>query len=145
MALKASFTGDTDRDRGRWTDYADLLANAGQLDEALAFLQTARATYPGEPTWTLTAARLLVEADRPADALEWLDRDLPTAWGDNLLRMATRRVEALQMLGRRDESREYGLQMLASAPIPPEGTEVRTTRYRTRLEELLGDETAEAP
>jgi len=141
--LHAAFTGDPDRDRGHYTWYAQLLDHAGQTDAGLAFLEDARRAYPDEPTWALTGGRILLKRGLPADALTWIDRDLGTAWGDNLIRLATQRVEALQALDRGDEAKTYAAQVLAANPVPPEELGVRTGKYRQKLEDLVRDETAE--
>lgn len=106
-------------------------------DEAAfeAVLEEARTRWPDEPTWDLTAADLLAEAD-PARALAVAQRGHEVAWGDNRLRTAHTVASALIALDRADEAAAVIDAALAEAPTPDEGLSVRTHRYRERLEKL---------
>ncbi len=139
-AQRAGFTGDPQRDRAYWTWYARLLQLAGGADEALAFLDDARAAFPDEPTWALAAGDLLNEEGRHDEAIARVDRDWAWAWGDNRLRMAMLKVEALRALGRSDEARTFGEAVLAEIPEPADAVDVRTRRYRAALREGIGAE-----
>jgi len=139
-ALRGAFSGDPERDRGHWTWYAELLHLAGDTDGAIAFLDAAEATYPHEPTWSLKAGRILLDADRPEAALARTEQGLALSWGDNYLRMATLKVEALVALDRAEDAAVFGQQVLGDSPAPAEDLEVRTRRYRTALEEALEEE-----
>jgi hypothetical protein len=133
-ALKAALSGDPARDRGYLTDLADALVGAGDLSGALAVLADAATAFPDDPTWSLAAARHLVDADRPADALAEAERGMALAWGDNRLRVATVKARALVALGRADEARAFAAELLAAEPPPADGLAVRTARYRAALE-----------
>lgn len=139
-ALRGALTGDPARDRGHWTWYAELLHLAGDTDGAIAFLDAAEATFPNEPTWSLEAVDILLDAKRYPEALERAERGLALSWGDNTLRMATLKVKALVALGRTEEARAFGQQILADLPDPGEDLDVRTHRYRTALEEAMEGE-----
>jgi thiol-disulfide isomerase/thioredoxin len=136
-ALRGAFSGDPERDRGHWTWYAELLHLAGDTDGAIAFLDAAEATFPNEPTWSLKASRILLDAKRFEEALARTERGLELSWGDNHLRMATLKVEALIALGRAEDAAGFGRQVLDGSPVPVDGLEVRTHRYRTALTEAL--------
>jgi len=134
-ALRASLSGDAQRDRGYWTWLAELEAHSGDLSNALAILEDASAAFPDEPTFWLAESALLLDAERPEDALAAADRAMPLAWGDNRLRVALARVDALVALNRLDEAQSFAERVLAEVPAPPEGLEVRAHRYRHQLRE----------
>jgi len=136
--LRTTFSGDPEHDRGHYTWLASLLHASGAAGEALAFLDEARAEWPAEPTWDLHAAYLLDKDGRHAEALEVAERAESVAWGDNLLRAAHARARALVALDRRDEALAVVTTAL-QAPAPDEDVDVRTHRYRARLQELLDD------
>lgn len=136
-AVKDGFSGDPGLDRAWYTTYAAYLTGAGQLDAAIAFLDEAAVAFPDEPTFLLSAASKLLDAERWAEALDRADRALVVAWGDNRIRVATARAKALVGLGRQDEARAFAEQVLAEIPAPPEGVKVRTTRYRDLLAEAV--------
>jgi len=136
--LRTTFSGDPEHDRGHYTWLATLMAEAGDLREALAFLDEARADWPAEPTWDLHAAYLLNGRGEHAQALEVARRAGSVAWGDNALRAAHAEAEALLGLGRREEAEAVVAEAL-EAPAPPEDLAVRTHRYRQRLEELIAE------
>lgn len=143
-AQRAGFSGDPAHDRAYYTWYAHLLQLSGDADAAATFLDEARETFPGEPTWALAKARIYLEVERPAEALATVEQDWDTGWGDNRLRMAKLKVEALQALGRGDEARAFGEEVLAALPAPDDDTDVRSHRYRAKLAEQIGEPTAEA-
>lgn len=132
-ALMASLSGDPVADRPWLTALADLRAEGGDVDGALAGLAEATAAFPGDPTFLLTAARIANEAGRPADALALADRAWDLAWGDNRLRVALQKAKALVALGRAADASAFVDATLAAAPAPPPGVRVRTTRYRDQL------------
>lgn len=136
-SLRAGFTGDALRDRAYWTWYAELLQLSGDPDAALAFLDEAAEQFPDEPTWALSASGILLDAERPEEALARAEAAMPLAWGDNRLRLATRKVEALHALGRADEARAFGDAVLAEVPTPDDGLDIRTPRYREQLAQAM--------
>lgn len=131
--LEGAFVGDEARDRAHVTFLAGLKAEAGDLDGGLALLARFEARYPDEPTWALSASGLLREAGRVEEALERADAAVALAWGDNALRAAKARADALIALGRADEARAWAAEVLAAAPAPEAGLDVRTHRYRDAL------------
>jgi len=135
-ALRTALSGVPDKDRGHLTWLASLTALSGDVDGALAILDDARARWPDEPTWDLSAAYELSKVERHEDALAAAERAAATAWGDNALRAAHARAEALLALGREEEAVEV-VQEALQTPAPEEGVAVRTHRYRERLAGLL--------
>jgi len=133
-ALRTAMTGDPEADRGHLTWLAHLTAEF-DLDGAMAILDDARARWPDEPTWDLTGARLLSGAERHEEALAVAQRGHGVAWGDNRLRTAHAVAEQLVALERPEEAVAV-IDEALSAPVPDEGLDVRTHRYRKRLEEL---------
>ena len=133
LAVGSTLTGDPAHDRPNYTWYADLRASSGDMDGAVAFLEQATAAFPDEPTFLLTEGRLLNDGSRPAEALAVAERALPRSWGDNRLRVAAVKCRALVALGRAAEAKTFADGVLAEVPAPPEGIDVRTTRYRDAL------------
>jgi len=112
---------------------ADLWAQAGHLERAVAVLEGASERYPDEPTFDLALARILVEAERPAEALVAAERAAARSWGDIALRVAVWHGRALVALERRDEARAMVQAVLAPTDDLDPDTAVRTHRYRQRL------------
>lgn len=133
-SLRNELTGDPQRDKGYVTDLAWLMAEAGDVDGAVALLSSWSAASPGDPTFDLSLARRLIEAERYPEALAAADRALAAAWGDNHLRCAAAKAEALVALGRADEAKAVAIEELAAQPAPT--AEVRTHRYRAALEAI---------
>jgi hypothetical protein len=73
-------------------------------------------------------------AGRHAEALALADAAWALAWGDNRLRVAAARAEALAGLGRVDESRAFARDVLDGMVAPEADVAVRTHRYRRDLE-----------
>ena len=133
-ALRTAMTGDPEADRGHLTWLASLTAHF-DLDAAVALLDEARTRWPDEPTWDLTASRLLADAHANERALASARRGHDVAWGDNRLRTAHAVAKALLALDRPDEAVEV-IDEALEAPQPEDGLSIRTFRYRERLEEL---------
>lgn len=131
--LRTAMTGDPARDRGHVTFLAELLADADDLDGAVAILSDAAARWPGDPTFDLAAAGLLNEAERFAEARVHAERALAQAWDDNKLRAGRAYCRALVGLGRAEEARAAAQTLLAELPAPPAALKVRTHRYRAAL------------
>ena len=131
-ALRTTFTGEPEHDRGHYTWLASLMAMGGDVDGALAFLDEQASRWPDEPTWQLTGARLLLEAERLEDALALTAVGLERSWGDNRLRMATLRAQALVALDRHEDAAVLARETLAAASDATE-LDVRTHRYRKKL------------
>lgn len=130
--LKAQFRG-TPADRAKYTFYAQVLAKAGQLDEAIAFLDSKTRENPDDPTFLLSAGYLLNEHERYEDALRRLDMAAERSWGDIALRVAKAACESLVGLDRADEAKARAEAVLAEQPAPDEGLNVRTHKYREQL------------
>ncbi len=136
-ALRTALTGDPVVDRGHYTFLAKLQSKSGDLEGGLALLQQASQTFPDEPTFHLSASGLLLAADRPSEALTHADLAYERAWGDNRLRCAIARADALIALGRHGEARSYVQQQLDATVVPDPDTHVRTHRYIGQLRERL--------
>jgi thiol-disulfide isomerase/thioredoxin len=135
--LRSSLSGDPALDRGYYTFLAELQAEGGDLDGAVAFLDAQTARWAGDPTWDLAAARLLNDAGRFADAAARAERGMPNAWGDNLLRMSAQLATARKGLGDPAGAAAVARSALDAVPAPAADVDVRTPRYRTALETFL--------
>ena len=135
-ALRTSLTGDPERDRGHFTYLADLMAQSGDLDGAVAFLDAQAARWTEEPTFDLASARLLNEAGRFADAKARATRAMDRSWGDNHLRVVAQLCTALVGLGDAPAAAAAAKKALADAPPVAADQKVRTFRYRTALEKF---------
>jgi thiol-disulfide isomerase/thioredoxin len=135
--LRTTLSGDPHLDKGYYTDLAYLMEHAGDVDGAVAFLDAASHIFVEEPTFQLAAARTLLRAGRPAEALARADDGLARSWGDNRLRVAASRAEALVALGRPEEASACAALALSEVPVPPDGVDVRTNKYRTTLSAFL--------
>ena len=133
--LRSGLSGDPARDRGHWSFLATLQLRAGQGPTAVATLRDAAAAYPDEFTFHYALARTLLRLDRAEDALEASAAALEHSYGDNRLRAAQLRAEALAAHG--DEAAAVALidETLAAARRPDADTRVRTPRYLRALEE----------
>lgn len=137
VALRNSFTGDALMDRGHFTWLAHLMADSGDVDAAVHFLIDIAADYPDEPTFWMSAAGLLLDADRPQESLDATVEALKTAWGDNRLRSVKQQADALVALERSAEAVTVAKQVLAQIPPPQEGLDVRSFKYRERLQAII--------
>jgi predicted Zn-dependent protease len=135
--VKDQLRGDPGLDKGWYGSLSWLLEKSGQAGEALAVLERASASFPDEPTFHAAIARLHLRQSRPDQALVAAEEACEQSWGDNLLTSTRLRAEALIALGRMDEARKVVKAALAEVPAPPEGTDVRTHRYRAQLQELV--------
>ncbi len=80
---------------------------------------------------------MLLELQRPDEALVAADRAVERSWGDNRLRAVATKADVLVALGRGDEARELAQAELAAQPAPPEGQNPRTVKYRERLKKFV--------
>lgn len=136
-AIRSASTGDREHDKGLWTNLAYHQDQAGDLDGALATLDAASAAWPSEMTFELSAGKMLLKHDRAADAAPRLERALAASYGDNRLRVAASLAEAWTKLGKVAEASALATRELAAAPVPKEGLDVRTPKYRAELEKYL--------
>lgn len=134
--VRGQLTGDPRVDKAQYDFLALLTELSGHGDEAVAVLTEARDAFPDEPTFHLDLARLQTRLEHPAEALAAAQAAERVAWGDNLLMAGKLTVQALIALGRGDEAREHAAEILAAVPVPAEGVDVRTRRYRADLEKL---------
>jgi len=137
-ALLRAQMGDTPATaRGYVVDYTDTLAKLGAQDAAIAMLDAYAAHFPDEFTWDHHAARLLLDAGRPAEAEARARAALGKAWGDQRLREVQQLARALDALGRRADAVAALRAELAVTARPGAGEVVRTTRYLGQAEALL--------
>jgi thioredoxin-like negative regulator of GroEL len=139
-ALRAALSGDPEHDRAYYSWLARLMEMAGDRDGALAFLADQSARFEGDPTFDMAAASMLVRAERHEEALPLTEAALANAWGDNRLRAATTRVQALVALDRTGEAEALVEETLAQVPAPEGELDIRTPRYRELLEKALEPE-----
>jgi thiol-disulfide isomerase/thioredoxin len=136
-AIRSSLTGEADHDKGFWTNLAHHQEMAGDVSGALATLDAASAAWPAEMTFELSEGKMLLRADRASDAVAHLEKALALAYGDNRLRVATSLAEADTKLGKAAEASELAKRILAESPVPKEGLDVRTPKYRADLEKYV--------
>jgi thiol-disulfide isomerase/thioredoxin len=137
--LEESLSGTPQLDRGLYTLLARMQSKAGRTEEALATLRGAVQSYPAEFTYHYALAGHLKELGRMRDALDSAYAASSFAYGDNLLRAVHREAELLDALGRNARAREIVSEVLAGANRPPEGIDVRTTRYLEKLTTLQAE------
>ncbi len=134
--LRAALTGDVARDRGHATFLAQLLAETGDVDGALALLDAHAARWPNEFTFTHAAARHLLTAGRLPEAETRARAALAAAWGDQRLRAAVTLAKILVARGQPADALRAIDAALAEVPAPAADIAVRTTRYRAELDAL---------
>jgi hypothetical protein len=135
--LRTGFVGEPSHDRAHVTFLATLLTNAGDLDAALAVLAEFKEHFPEEPTWDMKAASLLLDDGQLAAALARSHQATQQAWGDNALRAAKTHALILIGLDRQWDAHAHVATVLASQPVPEEGLNIRTGRYRQQLVDLV--------
>jgi len=137
--ITQSLTGIPEQDRGTWSHLSWVLEQAGAPDASLAVLDTAIEHYPGEFTYHYSRGRVLFAMNRRDDAIAAERTALERAYGDQRLRAAARLAGFLKDEGRHDEAIRLIDTELDAFERPAEGTDVRSFRYLTALEELRGD------
>ncbi|MEQ1565267.1 MAG: thioredoxin fold domain-containing protein [Myxococcota bacterium] len=131
--VASEMTGDHERDKAFVSWLSHLQEEAGDADGAVKTLRDAVAAYPDEPTFDLSLAPLLTRLARYDEALASADRAMSLAWGDNHLRAALAKAQALEAMGRGDEAKQVAEAELAAQPPAAEELDVRTHRYRQKL------------
>ena len=134
--LRTVVGDDWDRNRGHLTWLATLTERSGDPDGALTLLGEAAERYEAEPTFHLTACRILLREERYEEALTWAEAGLTRSWGDNRIRMATHAAEALVALDRQEEAEALADSTLQALPEGGD-LDIRTDRYRTALHEVV--------
>jgi hypothetical protein len=96
--------GDLTRDRNLADNLRVFLTRAKRMDEVDALMPKLIAAYPDDYVYPYRYGRSLLDRDRPADALPYLEQAAAKAFGVNRLGMATLRVKALLALNRRTDA-----------------------------------------
>ncbi len=96
--------GDLAKDRNLADNLRVFLTRAKRMDEVDALMPKLIATYPDDYVYAYRYGRSLLERDRPADALPYLEQAADKAFGVNRLGVATLRVKALLALKRRPDA-----------------------------------------
>lgn len=135
--VRSAMKGEPLHDKGYVTWLAHLLEESGDPEAAVALLVSSVATWPEEPTFDLALAPLLKRIGRLDEALASAERAVALSWGDNRLRAVTTEAEILVALGRAAEAATLAQTELAAQPAPETGLDVRTHRYRTKLEAVV--------
>ncbi|HEX4896626.1 MAG TPA: thioredoxin family protein [Solimonas sp.] len=98
--------------------YLDRAGDTARLDALMPRLVTA---YPDDYVYAFRHGRSLLARGRAAEALPWLEKAAPLAYGINRLKVAQERVKALQALQREAEARKVVAEALkANGPWFPE-------------------------
>jgi len=133
LLLESAVNADPSLRRAYGTSIADLYTRGGALDEASRVLREDMTIYPGEFTWPYALADLLLDAGKPADALEYALAAQTASYGDNRLRAVDLVARVMDALGRGREALGIIDEALANAPKPADDLDVRTHRYLEKL------------
>jgi hypothetical protein len=96
--------GDLTRDRNLADNLRVFLTRAKRMDEVDALMPKLIAAYPDDYVYPYRYGRSLLDRDRAADALPYLEQAATKAFGVNRLGVATLRVKALLALKRRPDA-----------------------------------------
>jgi hypothetical protein len=96
--------GDLTKDRNLADNLRVFLTRAKRMDEVDALMPKLIAAYPDDYVYPYRYGRSLLERERPADALPYLEQAADKAFGVNRLGVATLRVKALLALNRRPDA-----------------------------------------
>ncbi len=138
-SMAATLVDDPAHNRGHWPELAWLLEQAGQLEDALAVLDTAIGHYPEEFGYHNSRARILEGLDRWDEAEAEVRLALDYAYGDQRLRAVTHLGAILLELGRPGDGIEAIDAVIADFPVPEKGLDVRTHRYLGQVEGMRED------
>lgn len=95
---------DLRKDRNLADNLRVFLIRAQRMDEVDALMPKLIAAYPDDYVYAYRQGRSLLDRDRPAEALSYLEQAAGKAFGVNRLGVATLRVKALLALKRRPEA-----------------------------------------
>jgi thioredoxin-like negative regulator of GroEL len=101
---RARLGSDYGKDRNLADNLRVYLVRAKRDAELDALYPQLIAAYPGDYVYTYRYGRSLLERDRAAEALPWLEKAADKAYGENRLTVATYRVKALKALKRKDDA-----------------------------------------
>ncbi len=138
-AMAATLGDDPAHNRGRWSELAWLLEEAGDYDKALAVLDTAIHHYPQEFGYHNAKARVLQHLGRLDQAEVEARLALEHAYGDQQLRAVTQLAGILLEEGRPDLGLEAIDAVLGDFQIPDPDLAVRTHRYLDSLAALRSE------
>ena len=96
--------GDLAKDRNLADNLRVYLVRAKRIDELDALMPKLMAAYPDDYVYAYRYGRSLLERDKPAEALPYLEQAADKAFGVNRLTVATLRVQALLKLNRRSDA-----------------------------------------
>jgi hypothetical protein len=96
--------GDLTKDRNLADNLRVFLDRANRIDEVDALMPKLIAAYPDDYVYPYRYGRSLLERNRAADALPYLEQAADKAFGVNRLGVATLRVKALLALKRKTEA-----------------------------------------
>ena len=133
LLLESAVNADPSLRRAYGTSIAELYARGGALDEASRVLREDMTIYPAEFTWPYALADLLLDAGKPADALEYALAAQTASYGDNRLRAVDLVARVMDALGRGREALGIIDEAVANAPKPGDDLDVRTHRYLQKL------------
>lgn len=103
---KRRLGNDLASDRNLADNLRVYLARAQRDAELDALYPKLIAAWPDDYVYPYRYGRSLLERDRAADALPWLEKAADKAYGANRLAVATQRVKALKALGRADDAKQ---------------------------------------
>jgi Thioredoxin-like len=96
--------GDLTKDRNLADNLRVFLTRAKRIDEVDALMPKLIAAYPDDYVYPYRYGRSLLERDRAADALPYLEQAADKAFGVNRIGVATLRVKALLALNRKADA-----------------------------------------
>lgn len=98
--------GNYTKDRNLADNLRVYLVRAQRDAELDALYPQLIAAWPDDYVYPYRFGRSLLERERAAEALPWLEKAADKAYGENRLGVALYRVKALKALGRRDDARQ---------------------------------------
>jgi thiol-disulfide isomerase/thioredoxin len=101
---RARLGGDLSKDRNLADNLRVYLVRAKRDAELDVLYPKLIAAYPDDYVYTYRYGRSLLERDRAAEALPWLEKAADKAYGENRLSVAIYRVKALKALKRKDDA-----------------------------------------
>ncbi len=126
------------RSRGYVLELAYVLGEAGEVKKAEKIYNLFQKKFPQEFTFWFAHARLLEKLKRFPEALSHAEKAYEYSYGDNRLRSSLVLARTLASLNQKEKAVKLATDTLAAQEDPAKnGLEVRTSKYRSDLEEFV--------
>lgn len=124
VSVRHQIGDDLAKDRNASDNLRVYLMRDKRTDELDALYPKLIAAWPDDYVYPYRYGRSLLDRDRPAEALPWLEKAADKAYGENRLIVATLRVKALDALHRQAEAKQIASDALEqSGPWFPKQAE----------------------